>query len=84
MTEENKDLYLLWPTPLWFDKAPLDVTDTIKEGLLEMMKSPDFPKLEYERSNRGGYQSDIVEIDKFHPRGRKVVEEILYKISSKC
>ena len=57
MTEENKDLYLLWPTPLWFDKAPLDVTDTIKEGLLE--------------------------IDKFHPRGRKVVEEILYKISSK-
>ena len=63
MTEENKDLYLLWPTPLWFDKAPLDVTDTIKEGLLEIIKSPDFPKLEYERSNRGGYQSDIVEID---------------------
>ena len=83
MTEENKDLYLLWPTPLWFDKAPLDVTDTIKEGLLEIIKSPDFPKLEYERSNRGGYQSDILEIDKFHPRGRKVVEEILYKISSK-
>ena len=39
MTEENKDLYLLWPTPLWFDKAPLDVTDTIKEGLLEIIKS---------------------------------------------
>ena len=76
MTEENKDLYLLWPTPLWFDKAPLDVTDTIKEGILEIIKSPDFPKLEYERSNRGGYQSDILEIDKFHPRGRKVVEEI--------
>ena len=78
----DKNLYLIWPTPIWFYKAPLELTDTIKEELLEMVKSPDFPTLEYERSNRGGFQSDMLGMDKFHPRGRKVVEEILFKICS--